>query len=297
MRVTRISAASVLLFALLLSLPVALQAQPLVIPLWPQGAPGNWQPPAGEEKIVERGKNGVVDRSIANISQPTLTIYPAPAKLRTGAAVLIAPGGGYGHLAYDKEGLDVAQWLNSLGITGAVLKYRLPATSTDAAARRAALFGDAKQAAQFVRVSLEDAQQAMRLLRERSREWNLDKNRIGMMGFSAGGHLASLLGMQEDASVRPNFLALIYPAIPDPLYVTAQTPPAFLVHASDDSLSADNSIRFYQALRREKVSAELHVYAEGGHGFGLKTSGKTSQEWPKHFAAWFKAMKCPCESE
>lgn len=283
-----------LLTLFLLTLSAA--SEPTVVRLWPNGAPNNWQPPTGPEKIEERGKNGVIDRSFANIGDPTITIFPAPVEIRTGAAILIAPGGAYSHLAYDKEGLDIARWLNTLGITGVVLKYRMPEKPKDF---RALMFGDARESAKAVGVALEDAREAMRLLRSdrAMREWKIDKTRVGMMGFSAGGHLAALLGMDEDAALRPNFLALVYPAIPDPLYVTASTPQTFLAHAADDSLSADNSIRFYQALRKAKVPAELHVFNEGGHGFGLKKSGKTSERWSEHFAAWFKAMKCPCESE
>jgi acetyl esterase/lipase len=281
---------------LTLCLLAIMAAEPTVVRLWPDGPPNDWKAPDGPEKIVERGRNGVTDRSISNISDPILTVFPAPVEKRTGAAILIAPGGAYAHLAYDKEGLDIARWLNTLGITGVVLKYRLPDKPADL---RATLFGDARESATAVRVAVEDARQAIRLLRSEraAREWKIDRTRVGMMGFSAGGHLASLLGMEEDAAVRPNFLALIYPAIPNPLYVTTATPQTFLAHAADDTLTADNSIRFFQALRKANVSAELHVYNEGGHGFGIKTSGKTSEKWPEHFAAWFKSLKCPCESE
>lgn len=285
--------------------PVALvialiAAEPSVVRLWPNGVPNtNWKAPAGSEHIEERGKDGVVDRSFSNISDPIITIFPAPVEKRTGAAILIAPGGGYSHLAYDKEGLDIARWLNTLGITGVVLKYRMPEKPKDSASFRAVLFGDARESAKMVHAAVEDAREAMRLLRSErgTREWKIDKSKVGMMGFSAGGHLAALLGMDEDAAVRPNFLALLYPAIPDPLYVTASTPQTFLAHAADDSLSADNSIRFYRALRKAKVPAEMHIFSEGGHGFGIRKSGKTSENWPERFAAWFKAMKCSCESE
>ena len=289
-----------LLMLSLLLLTLSAAADPTVVHLWPNGAPNHWAPPAGSvEKIEERGKNGVVDRSFSNITDPIVTIYLAPVEKRNGAAILIAPGGAYSHLAYDIEGVDVARWLNTLGITGVVLKYRMPDLPKDATARRDAMFGDARVSAKSMRVAVEDAQEAMRLLRgERAaREWKIDKTKVGMMGFSAGGHLAALLGMDEDAGVRPNFLALLYPAIPDPLYLNASTPQTFLAHASDDGLSPDNSIRFYQALRKAKVPAEMHVFSEGGHGFGIRKSGKTSEAWPERFAAWFKAMKCACESE
>ena len=280
---------------------LALQAaDPTVIRLWPSGAPNHWTAPAGGEKIEERGKNGVVDRSFSNIADPIITIFHAPVDKRTGSAILIAPGGGYSHLAYDKEGLDIARWLNTLGITGVVLKYRMPDLPKDAAQRRAAMFGDAQESAKAVSVAVEDAREAMRLLRSEraSREWKIDKTRVGMMGFSAGGHLAALLGMDDDAAVRPNFLALLYPAMPETLYVSSETTPqTFLAHASDDALTADNSIRFYQALRAAKIPAEMHIFSEGGHGFGIRKSGKTSENWPEYFAVWFKAMKCSCESE
>jgi acetyl esterase/lipase len=272
-----------LLSCCLTSLAVlSLAADPIVVRLWPNGAPNGWKP-TGIEHVEERGKNGVVDRAISNVSDPTITIFPAPVETRTGAAVLIAPGGGYAHLAYDKEGLDIARWLNTLGITGVVLKYRMPVKPTDRAAFRATMLGEVQAAAKLVQVSVEDAREAIRVLRsERGiREWKIDKTRIGMMGFSAGGHLASLLGMDQDVAVRPNFLALLYPAMPaDPLPVTASAPQSFLAHASDDALSADNSIRFYQALRKAKVPAEMHIFSEGGHGFGIRKSGKTSENWP-----------------
>lgn len=274
----------------------ALAADPTVVRLFPNGAPNNWTPPPGGEKSEERGKDGVVDRSLSNITDPIITIFQPPVTKRTGASILIAPGGGYSHLAYDKEGLDIAKWLNTFGITGIVLKYRMPEMPKDAAARRNAMFGDAKESAKAVHVAVEDAKQAMKLIRENARAWNLDKDRVGMMGFSAGGHLAALMGMETDEAIRPNFLALLYPAMPEKLYVTKDTPQTFLAHADDDGLTSENSIRFYLALKKEKVPAELHIFSGGGHGFGIRKSGKTSESWPERFEAWFKAMKCPCEN-
>ena len=271
-------------------------ADPIVVRLFPNGPPNNWKPPVGGEKSEERGKDGVIDRSLSNIADPILTIFQPPVEKRTGASILIAPGGGYSHLAYDKEGLDIAKWVNTFGITGIVLKYRMPEMPKDAEMRRVAFFGDAKESAKTVHVAVEDARQAMKLIRENARAWNLDKDRVGMMGFSAGGHLAALMGMDGDAAVRPNFLALLYPAIPETLYVTKDTPQTFLAHADDDGLSSENSIRFYLALKKNKIPAELHIFSGGGHGFGIKKSGKTSESWPERFEAWFKAMKCPCEN-
>lgn len=261
-----------------------LAADPIEIRLWPGSAPNGWKAPAGAEKWEERAKDGVPDRSVTNIGDPMITVFLPPAERRNGGAILIAPGGGYHHLAYDKEGLDIARWVNTLGLVGVVLKYRMP--DLPAASLRPALFGDAKSAAQAVRVSVEDAEEAMRIIRARAKEWGIAPQHVGMMGFSAGGHLASLLGMSPNKEVRPNFLALLYPAIPETLYVTGETPPAFLAHADDDALSAENSVRFYLALKKAKVPAELHIFSGGGHGFGLKKTGKTSEAWPERFAAW-----------
>ena len=284
--------------AALLTLGMCLNAaEPQIVRLWPNGIPNSWPAPSGAEKIEERGKDGVKDRAVSNVTDPTIEVYlPEPA-VRNGAAVLIAPGGGYVRMAYDKEGVEVARWLNSIGIAGVVLKYRLPELPKDAAARRAAMFGDAAIGEKIVRVSLEDASEAMKIIRSNAAKWNIDKDRVGMMGFSAGGHLTALMGVRESEAVRPNFLALIYAAIPEVINVSKDTPQSFFIHASDDpSVPTDSSIHFYQALRKQKIPAELHIFSEGGHGFGIKKSGKTSENWPARFEAWFKAMKCPCEN-
>jgi acetyl esterase/lipase len=265
---------------------VLLAADPIEVRLWPGGAPNGWKAPASGEKFEERGKDGVQDRSLTNIGDPVITVFLPPPERRNGGALLIAPGGGYHHLAYDKEGLDIARWVNTLGLVGVVLKYRMP--DMPAASLRPALFGDAKAAAQAVHVPVEDAEEAMRIIRGRAKEWGIAPQHVGMMGFSAGGHLAALMGMSQNKEVRPNFLALLYPAIPEPLYVTGETPTTFLAHADDDALSAENSVRFYLALKQAKVPAELHIFSGGGHGFGLKKTGKTSEAWPERFAAWLK---------
>ena len=280
-------------FALLaFSLPAA---EPQIVKLWPKG-PTNWTAPAGGEKIEERGKDGVADRAVMNIVEPTIEVYLPNPSVRNGAAVMIAPGGGYARLAYDKEGVDIARWLNSIGIAGIVLKYRLPEMPKEANERRAAMFGDAKAAAKAVRVSLEDASEAMKIIRSNAAKWNIDKDKVGMMGFSAGGHLTALMAVEPE-EVRPNFLGLIYAVIPENISVTKDTPQSFLAHASDDpTVPTDSSIHFYQALRKAKVPAEMHIFSEGGHGFGIKKSGKTSENWPGRFETWFKAMKCSCEN-
>jgi acetyl esterase/lipase len=241
-------------------------------------------PSAPAEKIEERGKGGVVDRAITNISQPTVTVYLPAKDKANGTGIVIAPGGGYQHLAIDKEGHDIARWLNTVGIGAIVLKYRLPGSM------RGVSQTDIQQVAGKIHVALEDAEAAIRLTRENAVKWNLKPNAIGMMGFSAGGHLAVMMGMVAPSDARPDFLVLGYPAIPRVLNVTAATPRTFLVAADDDPTvnAADNAGRFFAALHAAKVPAELHIYSSGGHGFGILKSGKTSAAWPNALLAWLK---------
>ena len=236
------------------------------------------------EQVEERGKNGVTDRSITNVIDPSVTVYLPARSSATGTGIVICPGGGYQHLAIDKEGNDIARWLNTIGIAGLVLKYRLPGS----AAMRAG--GDLQAEAQGVHVALEDAEAAVELARKNAAQWNLKPSAIGMMGFSAGGHLAAMMGMAAPPESRPDFLVLGYPAIPVVLAVTAATPRTFLVAADDDPTvnPAENAGRFFAALRAAKVPAEMHIYSSGGHGFGMVRSGKTSAAWPTALAAWLK---------
>jgi acetyl esterase/lipase len=234
------------------------------------------------EQIEERGKNGVRDRSIANVTVPSLTVYLPPKDRANGTAIVICPGGGYAHLAIDKEGHDIARWLNTLGVAGIVLKYRLPGSANMLLA-----MGDVKQAAMAAKVAIEDGEEAMRIVRSHAAKWNVNPADVGMMGFSAGGNLAVMVGMLGSADVRPNFLVLGYPAIPQNLEIGPDTPPAFIVQADDDKLApANNSVRFYLALKKAHIPAEMHIYSGGGHGFGIVKNGKTSANWPDAFKAW-----------
>lgn len=267
---------SALLFVLALSPLVAQQ----VVPLRPGVTRDPSLPP---ERTEQRGKDGVNDRAIMDVSEPTLTVYLPSKEKATGAGILVCPGGGYVRLAIDKEGHDVARWLSSQGIAAFVLKYRLPGSQNMKLS-----LGTFDQAREAARVAVEDASDAMLLIRRKSAEWNVRADAVGMMGFSAGGHLTSMLGMSAPANSRPNFLALIYPAVPKELRVDAATPRTFLVHADDDGLSSgDHSVRFYLALKQAKVNAEMHVYSGGGHGFGIRKSEKTAANWPAAFESWF----------
>ena len=270
-------------FAILLVAALPVLAQETIL-LRPNARP---DPAAPAEQIEERGKNGIVDRSISNVTQPAITVYLPAKDKANGTAIVICPGGGYQHLAIDKEGHDVARWLNTLGIAGIVLKYRLPGSMHGTSQT------DIHQVAEAIHVALEDAESAMRLTRENAAKWNLKAGAIGLMGFSAGGHLAAVMGMIAPSDARPDFLVLGYPAIPAGLAVTSSTPRAFLVAADDDPLvnAADNAGRFYAALKAAKVPAELHIYSSGGHGFGIRKTDKTSAAWPDALIAWLTASR------
>ncbi|HEY3439500.1 MAG TPA: alpha/beta hydrolase [Paludibaculum sp.] len=235
------------------------------------------------ERIEVRGTAQMPDRSISDVSEPTLTAYLPDAAIATGGSLIICPGGGYGHLAIDKEGHDVARWLQSIGYAGFVLKYRLPGSMKGT-------LGTVQEAAQAARLPIEDAADAVRLVRANAVKWGLKPGAVGMIGFSAGGNLAALMGITAPDATRPDFLVLAYPAIPKSLEgLPATVPPTFLVHADDDRLgAADNSVPFYLALKRLKRPAELHIYSSGGHGFGIKKTKATSAAWPAALRAWLE---------
>ena len=291
-----------LIFFFMLSFQ-AIQAQNIV-KLWPNGTPGEVVSPKPEETFD--------GRRVRYVSEPTLTVYLPAKGQNTGVAVIICPGGGYGIEAMDHEGYDVAEFLQNHGIAGIVLKYRLP-------------YGHSE-------LPLNDAQQAMRLVRFHAEEWGIDPSKVGIAGFSAGGHLASTLSTHFDSgkkesesaidklSCRPDFSILLYPVVTfkeewghmgsrenligktndwkiiepfcNELQVTKQTPPAFIALADDDTaVKPRNSIEYYLALKREGISAELHIFKEGGHGFGMHKTGKAHDQWPLMVVEWMKAMK------
>jgi acetyl esterase/lipase len=246
------------------------------------------------------------------VTDPTLDCYFVPAEKSTGTAIVICPGGGYGRLAIDHEGSLVAAWLNELGIAAFVLTYRLPS--------------DAIMANKSIG-PLQDGQEAIRIVRRHAKEWNIDAHKIGIMGFSAGGHLAATVSTHfaenvyaptDTTSARPDFSVLVYPVIsmdstithrgsrdnllgPAPSEetvrnfsaekcVTKDTPLAFMVHAADDNtVPVENSIDYMLALKRNRVSCELHIYESGGHGFGLGGGVGTKSTWPEAFKKWLQA--------
>lgn len=260
--------------------------------LWPGDAPGE-QGDIEPEKLIERG-DGMV--RLTNVTQPTITVYrPGKGIKNTGAAVLVCPGGGYNILAMSHEGTDVCKWLNQLGITAVLLKYRVP--------RRKGL--DKHHA------PLQDAQRAMSLVRKGADEWGIDPKNIGILGFSAGGHLATMAMSYYDTertypidpkidsvSCRPDFAILVYAAyiqdktdpmkLADDIVIPKDAPPAFLVAADNDKSWGEGSAHLYIALKRAAIPAELHIFAKGGHGFGMKETGERVAEWPQICEQWMR---------
>jgi len=267
-------------------------AEPKVVKLWPGKAPGETKelPPEGYQK--PKDEKDTIKR-LMNVSEPTITIFPAAKDKANGAAVVVAPGGGYSILAIEHEGTQVCEWLQSHGVTGVLLKYRVPKRDNQSPTNLA---------------MLQDAQRAVALTRRHAKEWNIDPDRVGILGFSAGGHLAATTCLtkkrmyaveSEDESVShlPNFGILVYPAyLADnegklrPEYeVTKDSPPMCLVHSSDDRLTSENSVSLYLALKKAGVPAELHLYATGGHGYGMRKADQPYATWPDRAADWMKA--------
>ena len=270
--------------ALLLAAPLVAEE---TFPLRP-----GWKPDPGAPAEVSEPdpKGGPTARAISRVSLPTLTVHLPAKDKATGMAIIICPGGGYTQLMIDREGHQVARWLNSLGVAGIVLKYRLPVGG-----RPRGALASLNQAAEDLRVPLEDAYEAVRVTWAHAARWGIRPDAVGMMGFSAGGHLAAMTGMLAPPDARPNFLALLYPAIPQGLEVTASTPPTFLAAAHNDPRldAADHAVRFYIALKKAEVPAEMHIYASGGHGFALRKEDGTAATWPQAFATWLATLRRP----
>lgn len=270
--------------------------EPLVLNLWPAEPPDETvkvSPEADQTKPTDRLIAGRRVARIAGVSVPQLAVYKPPQAIDTGAAVVICPGGGHHILAYDLEGTEVAEWLNSIGVTGIVLKYRVP-------------FRDPERR---YRAALQDAQRALRLARGNAADWKLDPRRIGICGFSAGGETAALASLMADEqhypavdeldelSSRPDFTILVYPAgladadnrqLREYIPVTAAAPPMFLVHAFDDPVSVQHSLLLAGKLSQVGGSAELHVFATGGHGYGLRPTDDAVTRWPIRAAEWMR---------
>jgi acetyl esterase/lipase len=300
-------------FALTLTAALAapLHAQQATVPLWPHATPEPAQT-ADPEKDVTTDKDPLISghRSarITNVTKPMMYVYQPPPHIKnTGAAALVFPGGGYFRLAWDGEGTDTCQWLNSIGMTCLLVKYRVPEV--------------AHYPTNYA--PLEDAQQAMRLARAHAKEWHLDPKKIGVVGFSAGANLAALMSTHPDDNhvastpaapdadtkidARANFAIVVYPAyliVPpatkdtpdpfpklDPVYTPNEfTPPTFLIQAENDRGYGKNAPVYYQALAAANIPVELHMYATGGHGFGLHPIDRPEEHWTQLAAAWLRGI-------
>jgi acetyl esterase/lipase len=261
--------------------------------LWPVNVPGEVSGEVGKEKGETSG--GIL--RLSNVSKPSFTVFPANPKNANGTAVLVCPGGGYNILAYEHEGSAICEWLNSLGVTGFLLKYRVPR-------RKDRLKHEAP---------LQDAQRAMGMIRKNAKKWKVDANRIGILGFSAGGNLSVMtltsynsrsyqkVDDADEWSCRPDFGILIYPAYlvdrkkRDKLFpeikISKDTPPCFFAHTGDDGVPAEGSVLMYLELERAGVIGnELHIYPFGGHGYGMRPSDHEVANWPLRAGEWMEAM-------
>ncbi len=295
-----------LLIVFLTGLTWTASGQDFVLPLYSGEIPNSKK--TGTPEKIEK-KDIIV---VSNVQEPNISVYLPSKRFATGQAVVICPGGGYWVEAYDLEGTDIARYLNSIGVAGIVLKYRLPTSDNTVEPHKAPLM---------------DAQRAIRLVRSNAAGWNIDTTKIGVMGFSAGGHLASTLGTHFDYgnkssahpverfSCRPDFMILMYPVVSfttptmhtgskdaligknaDPklaeyysneLQVRNDTPPAFFVHADDDKgVPVENTLLMYAAMRKKNISAELHILSEGGHGFGLGVGNNHIASWSENLRLW-----------
>ncbi len=294
-------------FAVLMGLSSGLFAQKpawqpgpghLSLNLWPNGAPGAAANSAAEVDTTTAKDHLIAGKPVirlGNVSTPTLTVY-SPKQKNTGAAIVVFPGGSYHILAIDLEGTEVCDWLNSAGITCVLVKYRVPDSGPYPKSSAA----------------LQDAQRALGIVRSHAAEWHIDPTRIGVLGFSAGAHLSAALSTHfeqrlyepvdeaDKVSCRPDFAVIVYPGYlalseqnfaPNPeIRVTEKTPPSFIVQAEDDPVHVENSTVYFLALKNAKVPAEMHLYANGGHGYGLRRTELPVTSWPRLVETWLQTI-------
>jgi acetyl esterase/lipase len=275
----------------------SLAATPTILNIWPGKPPGETKELPAEVDLTKDTDKLIAGKRIiklGNVSTPQIAVYKPEKSKDTGASVIICPGGGHHILAYDLEGTEVAEWLNTIGVTGIVLKYRVP-------------FRDPEKR---WGAAVADAQRAVSLVRSKAAEWNLDPKRIGICGFSAGGETAGLTSLfleerqytsvddVDKVSCKPDFAILIYPGgfdtkgqaqMRESIKVTKDTPPMFLIHAFDDPVTANNSLALAVELKKAGVSTELHIYDAGGHGYGLRLVNTLPiTTWPKRCEEWMQ---------
>jgi acetyl esterase/lipase len=274
------------LLAMLLFGCMAVAEEPKVISLWPGVAPGSerWTQKEGEIKVpADPGPR------IVNVTHPSLTVFLPPPAAANGTAVIICPGGGFFRLAIEHEGYAAARWLNSIGVAAFVLKYRVMQTG-DAGEKDPAVMEARKR--EVLPLALADAQQAIRLVRKRAAEWGIAPNRIGILGFSAGGYYADAVALNHDSESRPDFVGSVYAVAQDDFTVPKDAPPLFLAQANDDKFvdPETGSVRLYLAWRKAGIPVELHVFGHGGHGFGMYRKGLPVDAWSDLFRTWLDAQ-------
>ena len=277
---------------------VAQEAKPSIVkPIWPAKPPGDTVELPPEQDVTKPDAKDAGGKRIirlTNVSIPTISIYRPSKETDTGTSVIICPGGGHSILAFNHEGTETAEWLTTLGVTGIVLKYRVPTRTPN---------GDRLKAA------VQDAQRAVSLVRSQAEELGLNPKRIGILGFSAGGETAGLtsyfaqrqyepVDAADQVSFRPDFSMLIYPAyfekkgeptkMREDVTITKDAPPTFLVHAWDDPVTVFSSLHIATELKKVSVPTELHVYATGGHGYGMRDTGEPVNSWPQRAGDWLK---------
>ncbi|MFM8272427.1 MAG: alpha/beta hydrolase [Gemmata sp.] len=267
-------------------------AEPVQVKLWPGKAPGETKD-IGPEKLVEPKKGQLEVKRVGSVSEPTFTVYAPPKDKANGTAVLVAPGGGYNILAIEHEGTQVCEWLNSLGVTAFLLKYRVPKREAQTPDNLA---------------MVQDAQRALSLIRASGKGYGTDPARVGMLGFSAGGHLTVCAALttkrlydavdkSDEQPHLPNFCVLVYPAyltdkgggLKPEFAVTKDSPPMFFAHSSDDPVTSEGSAVLYLALTKNKVPSELHLYETGKHGYGMNKIPHPCATWPARAGDWLKA--------
>jgi len=263
-----------------------------VIPLYSGPAPGSPQENYPEKEYFSKTWSTEV---VTKVTKPTLTLFKPSTGQGNGTAAVICPGGGFMALSINSEGIDVAKWLAARGVTAFVLKYRLAHTGEDATQEFAALFADKQKfrqtMADVIPLSIDDGLAAVTYVRKHASEWAIDPNRVGIVGFSAGGTVAAGVGFRYTAEGRPAFVAPIYGAASmfKNATVPADAPPIFIAAATDDTLGlAPDSITLYDLWAGAHKSAELHMYAKGGHGFGMRKQGLPSDQWIDRFGEWLE---------
>jgi acetyl esterase/lipase len=282
----------------LFAVSLASRAQQQVIPVWPGVAPGseNW---TQKEETVALPPLAAGGPLVRNVTQPTLTAFLPSSSAAKGTAVIVCPGGGFHFLSWDSEGTEVAKWLSARGIAAFVLKYRVAdtgPTGEDFRKSLAAMFGSVgkgeglpESMRKVMPLAIADGRQAMQVVRQHAPEWGIAPDRIGLMGFSAGGVVTMGVVLEHDASSRPNFAAPIYGAgIGEGAATPADATPLFILCATDDPLASAGSVATYSKWKAAGYPVELHMYAKGGHGFGMNRQGLPTDHWIERFGDWLE---------